>query len=145
MAECIGVDGGDRSFDYAYIRGQLLILDLDDTIIATKELAFKKTCLVALGLGLATPDWDDFFLAYKAIPYPDYIRVALKSDLPMEEIMRLYESVHKLTSGYLLLPGVWDLLFKSHEAGVPIGILTNAVSAKVPQKIAGIADLVTDV
>jgi phosphoglycolate phosphatase len=87
----------------------------------------------------------NFLAAYNSIAYPAYIKEVLQTDLALDRVLRLYDQVHHEADGYQLLPGVYDLFSELHEAGIPIGILSNASSAKLQQKLEAVEDLITDI
>jgi HAD superfamily hydrolase (TIGR01549 family) len=141
MAHIVKLDIRGRT----QITCKLAVFDLDDTLIGTRQLAYRKIRRLAKVLNLPVPKWNSFEQAYKTISYPKYIEEVLHSGLSLEKIEKFYNQVHESAGGYKLLSGVLDLLFQMQQAKLPVGILSNAVASRIPEKIAEIDSYITDI
>jgi HAD superfamily hydrolase (TIGR01509 family) len=112
---------------------RLLILDLDDTLIATREIAYRKTCAAAIRLFLPVPSKDLFFGIYGHYPFEECVGIMFGTT----DIRRFKNEYDFFTDKIndACLPGVRSFLAVAEKLCLPICIVTNSSEKKAMRKI----------
>lgn len=114
-----------------------VVLDLDDTIIATADASFAAAAAAAKRLGLVPPSRDAFTGGYRELPFRGCVERWFGPAVDFGEFSGLYWDAVR----YRAIGDVPALVRELRAAGIPAGIVTNSTGDEAIRKLvwAGIA------
>jgi FMN phosphatase YigB (HAD superfamily) len=110
-----------------------VVLDLDDTLVATYQHAYRKTREASRLLGLRQPGLDAFRLVYGSGTFADCVQ-ALHPGVDLGAYTRCYDGLADQFPDHALCP-VEPLVEAARKNGWSVGILTNGPAAKTTRKL----------
>ncbi|MFF1442763.1 HAD family hydrolase [Streptomyces sp. NPDC058295] len=110
-----------------------MIFDVDDTLLQTHAVAYRKSVLTAQMLGLRPPSAQDFRQVFGRLTFEECLQV-WHPELPPEEYSRVYESLADAVP-YRPVDGARLALEELSKRGTTIAVLTNGPGHKTLRKL----------
>lgn len=125
-------------------RFQALVLDVDDTLVATRATGFRKLEIAANTLNLESPDWTVYLEHYGRTDFLTCLGQLFPGG-NVQTIEQIYDQLQSRVP-YSVFKSIPDVLEKI-RLGTKVGILTNGNASKTSRKLIslGLADFPFDV
>lgn len=109
-----------------------LLIDIDDTLIATHSNAFNKSLEVARLLGVTPPSREEFYSVYNRLPFEECIQ-RLHPGVALDDYKACYDSMQADFPDRLLTD--LHLIEEMRKRVACMGILTNGPGKKTDRKL----------
>ncbi|MEW2467990.1 HAD family hydrolase [Streptomyces sp. NPDC046994] len=114
----------------------LVVLDIDDTLLHTHEVAHRKSVLTARALGLTPPTEEAFRQSFGSLSFEECLH-EWHGDVSPDEYLRIYETFLP-TVPYCPVDGALETMTRLREIGFGTAVLTNGPGVKTWRKLAAL-------
>ncbi|WP_250404496.1 HAD family hydrolase [Streptomyces cellostaticus] len=113
-----------------------MIFDIDDTLLRTHPVAYRKSVLTAHALGVRPPSVRSFRRMFGRLSFEECLRNWHPQVSP-EDYSHVYDSMSESVP-YLPVDGARSTLDELREQGTTIAVLTNGPGVKTVRKLAAL-------